>query len=171
MKEGKPEILYSEPVREIMGNPPSGILVWGNFVLFTVFMLFLFFAWIIKYPDIIPAPVEITTANPPATLVTKITGKIRYLLVEDKDSVSEGQLLAVMETTASVREISLLKKTIDSIANPKDALNKDLPIFSQLGEIQNYYGSFLKNLSDLNTYVTNDYYGNKINSQIGRAHV
>jgi len=166
MKEGKPEILYSEPVREIMGNPPSGILIWGNFVLFTVFILFLFFAWIIKYPDIIPAPVEITTSNPPVTLVTKITGKIRYLLVEDKDSVSAGQLLAVMETTASIREIDLLKKTIDSIGNPQEAVNKYLPVFSQLGEIQNNYGSFLKILSDLNTYVTNDYYGNKINSLI-----
>ncbi len=166
MKEGKHEILYSEPVREIMGNPPSGILVWGNFVLFIVFMLFLFFAWIIKYPDIIPAHVEITTANPPATLVAKISGKIKYLLVEDKDSVSAGQLLAVMETTASVGEISDLRNTIDSIAYPKEVLNKNLPVFSQLGEIQNYYGSFLKILSDLNTYVTNDYYGNKINSLI-----
>ena len=166
MKKGKPEILYSEPVREIMGNPPSIILKWGNFVLFTVFILFLFFAWIIKYPDTILAPVQITTENPPATLVTKITGKIRYLLVEDKDTVSAGQLLAVMETTASIMEIDLLKTTIDSIGNLREAVNIGLPLFSELGEIQSYYGSFLKILSDLNTYVSNDYYGNKINSLI-----
>jgi HlyD family secretion protein len=162
MKESKPEILYSEPVKEIMGNPPSGILRWGNVVLFLVFVLFLFFAWIIKYPDSIPAPVEITTVNPPATLVTKITGKIRYLYVDDKDSVSSGQILAVMETTASINEIELLKKTIDTIGKPENTENKDLPVFSQLGEVQNVYATFQKNLSDLTNYVTNDYYGNKV---------
>ncbi len=162
MKENKPEILYSEPVREIMGNPPSGILRWGNIVLFLVFVLFLFFAWIIKYPDSIPAPVEITTINPPVTLVTKITGKIRYLYVDDKDSVYSGQLLAVMETTASINEIELLKNTIDRIGKPENTDNKELPALSRLGEIQNVYATFLKNLSDLNVYVINDYYGNKV---------
>src|SRR3989339_651999 len=162
MREKKPDIIYSEPVKEIMGNPPSGILRWGNLVLLSVFILFIIFAWIIKYPDTIPAPVEITTVNPPATLVTKITGRIRYLYVEDKDSVYSGQLLAVMETTASVEEIELLKKTIDAIIRPEETEYSQLPHLSQLGELQNVYAGFLKNLSDLTSYLSNDYYGNKI---------
>jgi HlyD family secretion protein len=162
MSDRKPEILYSEPVREIMGSTPSGILRWGNFVLFAVFMFFLFFAWIIKYPDTIPAGVEITTENPPVTLVTKITGRIKYLYVNDKDSVSEGQILAVMETTASVNEIGLLKKLIDTISRPESSDYRKLPLLSQLGEVQNVYGSFIKILSDLNSYMSNDFYGNKI---------
>jgi multidrug resistance efflux pump len=162
MKVGKPDILYSEPVKEIMGNTPAGILRWGNVVLSLVFLLFLIFAWIIKYPDTIPAPVEITTVNPPVTLVTKITGRIKYLYVEDKDSVYSGQLLAVMETTASINEIELLKQSIDAISKPEDAIIGQLPPFSQLGEVQNVYAYFQKNLYDLTTYNTNDYYGNKI---------
>jgi len=162
MKDRKPEILYSEPVREIMGNPPSGILRWGNIVLFTVFLVFLFFSWILKYPDMVPAPIEITTLNPPATLVTKITGRIKYLLVNDKDSTCAGQVLAVMETTASLDEINLLKQSIDSISNPQIVIYSRLPLLTQLGEIQNYYAAFMKNISDLNSYVTNDFYGNKI---------
>jgi len=162
MRERKPDIIYSEPVKEIMGNPPAGILRWGNVVLFSVFVLFILFAWIIKYPDSIPAPVEITTVNPPVTLVTKITGRIRYLYVENKDSVFSGQLLAVMETTASIDEIELLKKTIGTISKPEDADYSQLPLLSQLGELQNVYANFLKNLYDLTSYMSNDYYGNKI---------
>jgi HlyD family secretion protein len=164
MKEKKPDIIYSEPVKEIMGNPPSGILRWGNAVLFVVFILFILFAWLIKYPDTIPAPVEITTVNPPVTLVTKITGRIRYLYVEEKDSVCSGQLLAVMETTASIDEIMLLKTTIGAIGRPEDADYELLPRFSQLGELQNAYAGFRKNLYDLKSYLSNDYYGNKIAS-------
>jgi HlyD family secretion protein len=37
-----------------------------------------------------------------------------------------------------------------------------LPLFSELGELQSYYGAFLKNLSDLNNYISNDSYGSKI---------
>ena len=117
MKNGRPEILYSEPVREIMGKPPSRILRWGTTILFLIFILFILFAWLIKYPDIIPAPVVITTTNPPVTLVTKITGHIKFLYVKEREKVKAGQLVAVMETTASVSDIELLKQTIDTVMN------------------------------------------------------
>jgi multidrug resistance efflux pump len=164
MKNSRPEILYSEPVREIMGKPPRRILRWGTTILFLVFILFILFSWLIKYPDIIPAPVVITTTNPPVTLVTKITGHIKFLYVKEREKVKAGQLIALMETTASVNEIELLKKTIDTVRAPEILSYSMLPLFSDLGELQSYYGTFLKNLSDLNNYVGNDSYGSKIAS-------
>lgn len=166
MKDRKPVIVYSDPVKEIMGNPPGKILRWGTTVIFSVFILFILFSWIIRYPDTIPAPVEITTMNPPVTLVTKITGRIKYLYVSEKEKVVEGQLLAVMETTASMNEIELLKQTVDSISNPESLSLSSLRNFSELGELQSNYASFQKNLSDLNIYNTNDFYGSKITSLI-----
>ena len=164
MKSKKPEILYSEPIKEIMGNPPGRILRWGNSILFFVFLLFVFFAWLIRYPDTIPAQVEITTMNPPVTLVTKITGRIKNLYVNEREQVKAGQLLAVMETSASIRDIELLKQTIDTIKKSYLVSQKSFYDFSELGEIQVYYATFLKNLSDLNSYNENDFYGNKIKS-------
>jgi HlyD family secretion protein len=164
MKDRKPEILYSDPVKEIMGNPPRKILRWGTMVMFSVFVLFILFAWLIRYPDTIPAPFEITTMNPPVTLITKITGHIKYLYVKEREKVKAGQLLAVMETTALMHEIELLKQTIDTIKKPESVSSQSLPDFSELGELQSFYASFLKNLSDLNNYNINDFYGSKITS-------
>jgi multidrug resistance efflux pump len=164
MKNQKPEILYSEPVREIMGKPPRKIIRWGTTIMLLVFVLFILFAWLIKYPDTIPAPVEITTTNPPVTLVTKITGHIKTLFVKEREQVKAGQLVAVMETTASMNEIELLRQIVDTVSKPETVLYKSLPLFSELGELQVYYGAFLKNLSDFNNYVTNDLYGSKITS-------
>jgi multidrug resistance efflux pump len=164
MKERKPEILYSDPVKEIMGNPPGRVLRWGTMTMFSVFVMFILFAWLIRYPDTIPSPVEITTSNPPVTLVTKITGNIKHIYVKEKEKVTAGQLLAVMETTASVNEIEKLKTTIDTVSRPELLILKSLPLFSDLGELQESYGTFLKNLSDLKNYVENDYYGYKIAS-------
>jgi multidrug resistance efflux pump len=164
MKNKRPEILYSDPVIEIMGKPPRRILRWGTTIMFLVFVLFIFFAWLIRYPDTIPAPVEITTTNPPVTLVTKITGHINSLFVREREKVNAGQLVALMETTASMKEIELLKQTIDTIKTPETLSSRLLPAFSELGELQGFYGTFLKNLSDLNNYIINDFYGSKIAS-------
>src|SRR5664279_940454 len=106
MKNQRPEILYSDPVREIMGRPPMRILRWGTTIMLLVFVLFILFSWMIRYPDTILAQVEITTTNPPVTLVTKITGRINSFFVKERDKVNTGQLVAVMETTASIKAVS-----------------------------------------------------------------
>ncbi|MCE5347988.1 MAG: HlyD family secretion protein [Bacteroidales bacterium] len=166
MKDRKPEILYSDPVKEIISNPPRKIIRWGTTIIFSVFVLFILFAWIIRYPDIVPAVVEITTVNPPVTMSTKITGRINNLYVKDGEKVTSGKLLAIMETTASIKDINLLKDIIDTIDIYKDVPTNSLPAFSDLGELQPSYASFIKNLSDYNTYIRNDNYGSKINSAI-----
>jgi HlyD family secretion protein len=164
MKSRMPEILYSESVKEIIANPPGKIVRWGTTFIFLVLALILFFAWVIRYPDIVPSPVEITTVNPPVTLVSKITGRINILYVKDGENVANGKLLAVMETTASIAEVTKLKQTVDTITRPDFISSASLPVFSELGEIQVYWGSFLKSLSDFSNYVTNDFYGFKITS-------
>jgi multidrug resistance efflux pump len=156
------DIIYSEPVNEIMGRPPGKILRWGNSIIIIVFVLFLILLWLIRYPDIIPAQVEITTVNPPVTLVSKLTGRIKNLYVADKNEVREDQIMAVMETAASIDEINKLKTIVETTGNPEGMKLSSLPEFAELGEIQSYWGSFLKSLSDFNNYVLNDYYGKKI---------
>ncbi len=147
-----------------MGNPPGRILRWGTGVMFSVFVLFILFAWLIRYPDTIPSPVEITTSNPPVTLATKITGNIKFLYVSEKEKVSAGQLLAVMETAASIDEINRLKQILDTIIKPELLTSKILPEFSELGELQETYGTFRKDLSNLKNYLENDFNGFKIAS-------
>jgi len=71
-------------------------------------------------------------------------------------------LLAVMETAASLSDIETLKSIVDTISKPSILFPESIPLFSQLGEIQSFYSSFMKALADYNSYVNNDYYGSKI---------
>lgn len=164
MEESKKEIKLSGPVRDILGNPPKAVLRWGTTIIFIVFVVFILFAWIIKYPDKIPAPVEITTMNPPVTMVSKITGRIKALYVNDRENVTRGRLIAVMETTASVNDILQLRSVIDTILHPETFSPGSEILTSDLGELQESWSAFYKSLSDYNTYITNDFYGRKINS-------
>jgi len=167
MKNNKPEILYSDAVKEIISNPPRRIIRWGTTVIFLVFAVLILLSWLIKYPDVVPAPIEITTVNPPVTLVSKMTGRINKLYVSDGEKVLPGRLLAVMETAASISEIDLLRTIIDTIKKPDALVTESFPDLYELGELQAYYASFMKVLSDYNTYITNDLYGNKIQSITG----
>jgi multidrug resistance efflux pump len=164
MNEKKPEIKYSDSVKEIMGNPPGRIVRYGTGVFCSVFLLLILIAWLIRYPDIVPAQIEITTSNPPVTLVTKVTGNIRNLYVTDKKGVKAGDLLAVMETAASPDEVRRVKQIMDTINTPSDLTTASLPDFPHLGEIQEDYSTFIKVLSDLKNYIRIDYYGKKIES-------
>ncbi len=164
MEENKDDIIYSEPVSEIMGHPPGQILRWGSTIIFAVCLLLIFLAWLVRYPDIVPAQVEITTVNPPVTLLSKITGRIKNLYVKDKDTIPSGKLLAVMETAASIGEVNLLKQLIDTIKSPDKLVISKFPDFTELGELQPYWGTFMKSLSDYYNYNLNDFYGSKIPS-------
>jgi len=164
MKNRKPEILYSDPVREIISDPPKRIVRWGTTLIFSVLVLLALLSWLIKYPDVVPAPVEITTVNPPVTLVSKITGRINRLYVKDGENVSPGELIAVMETAASIGEIEKLKAVTDTVQRPERLHNEQFPPLFELGELQEQYASFMKALADYNTYVKNDFYGSKISS-------
>lgn len=166
MEKKADDIRYSEPVTEIMGRPPRKLLRHGSGIILMVILIFFFFLWLIRYPDNIPAPVEITTRNPPVTLVSKVAGRIRNLYAGDNDPVKAGQMLALMESTASVNEIVKIRKLTDTITDPALAISMtlDLPGYKQLGEIQNYWASFVKQLTDYNNCLLNDYYGKKAES-------
>ncbi|HOK26690.1 MAG TPA: HlyD family efflux transporter periplasmic adaptor subunit [Bacteroidales bacterium] len=160
----KHEIQYSEPVREIMGNPPGKILRWGTMIIFAIFVLFISFAWLIKYPDIVPAQVEITTENPPASIMSKTTGRIMHLMVSDKQQVKAGEVLAVMENPASFEEVRKLKNFIDTFNLRSDVKIETIPDFYNLGELQTPYETFRKSISDIDNFIKNDYYNARINA-------
>lgn len=158
----KHELKYSEPVSEIMGNPPGSILRWGTTIFFAVFVLFVFFAWLVRYPDIVTAQVEITTEIPPVSLTAKTTGLIAKLLASDKQHVKTGQVIAVMENPALYDEIIKLKNFTDTFAVRKGIQINVIPDLENLGELQIPYESFRKSIANISNFLAGDYYGARI---------
>ena len=98
------------------------------------------------------------------TLVSKLNGRIKHLDITNKSKVLKGQVLAVMETAASYNEFEILKQFTDTASHILSMQNNSVHELTELGELQLYYSTFQKNLSDYNNYIKNDYYGNKIQS-------
>jgi HlyD family secretion protein len=90
------------------------------------------------------------------------------LFVQDNSNVEEGQVLALIENTANYNDVKTLKELVDSfqsilLQNP-DSLEINFPRNLNLGSIQSYYASFLKNYEDLRNFIKLDYHNQKIES-------
>lgn len=95
----------SAEVQEIIGRLPHWLVRRGIVGLFGILALILLTAAIIKYPEIIKAPLRLTAINAPKTLQSKVSGKLVKLLVKNNTYVKRGQILGWLESTASQRQV------------------------------------------------------------------
>lgn len=133
--------LRSEEVQEILTRVPNRMIRWGTIVVSGVIFMLLFSTWFIKYPDIVSAPIVITTNIPPEKVIAKTTGKIETILVQDKAMVLENTPLAIIQNTANYRDVFLLKKLLETHANGVNFNFKQLEN-AQLGDIESAYAGF-----------------------------
>ncbi|WP_413998073.1 HlyD family secretion protein [Flavobacterium sp. W1B] len=133
--------IYSEEVRDVLSDPPKAILRWGNTLLLGFVIVLLLLSWIIKYPDIVSTEIVITTTIPPEKLVARTSGKIETLLVNDKEIVQANSSLAIIQNTASYKDVFLLKSIVESYSNGKGFDFGKLKN-AQLGDIESTYAQF-----------------------------
>ena len=139
---------------------PTWILRWGITIFFVFLLLVISVSGFIRYPDIVPATVEITTINPPANLISKVNGKIEIIFAEEGESITKGQVLAILESPAQWKDmkildhyITVLENTIGkdslSVIPEPDFLRNDL----ELGEVQGRYADLKLNYTELYNFL------------------
>lgn len=150
MEERNHVELRSEDVQEILGTPPGWLVRWGTSVALAVFAALVGIAAFMRYPDVVEEKIVLTTSVPPVDVVARTDGYIARLLVGQKDTVRQNQLLAVLKSTA--RYMDMLR--LDSISsqwqrNPLDSFEALRPPRNlELGEVQAEYAAFLQNLDN-----------------------
>ncbi|MBV6440820.1 MAG: HlyD family efflux transporter periplasmic adaptor subunit [Haliscomenobacteraceae bacterium CHB4] len=137
-----------EQIQYLLGNPPSWMMRYGITVMASAFLLLLALSYFIHYPDVIEARVVLTTAHPPIRILANSGGRVTELLVADKQTVRQGQLLAVLENPAQWRDVMRLESWLDSTGGQKTSL----PTGLHLGELQNAYSAFSQHWKDLDYF-------------------
>jgi HlyD family secretion protein len=160
--------LRSEEVQEILGQVPNKIIRYGITVLFIIVLSLITGSFFFKYPDIIYAPLSVTTQNPPEYVKSKISGKIDTLFVSDKQKVNNETYLAIIENSANFNDFITLKEFIqnsEAFFIDLDSANLLLPEKSlQLGEIQTYYSDLIKQIDEYFTFIKLNFHNKKISS-------
>ncbi|WP_257670671.1 HlyD family secretion protein [Parapedobacter tibetensis] len=140
--------VHTEDIQDIIGTPPHGLLRWGITWVLVVLLGIVALAAFIRYPDIVRAPVRINAANAPKAVISRISGNIVDILVEENAAVEAGQPLAWMESTADHGEVLELLERLHGLRDRQfgDGYGESTavapPINLQLGELQNSYQAF-----------------------------
>lgn len=156
--------LRSEEVREILGRPPKWIIRWGITVIFIIVAGLFVGSYFFKYPDILEATITVTTENLPAGIAAKTSGRIDTLCIEEKQNVTEGEILGMIENTAKIEDVLLLKQSLKEYTISDTAQYAPLAGNMHLGSIQQSYISFVKSYEDFRYFIKADYFRNKIKS-------
>ncbi|WP_111307931.1 HlyD family secretion protein [Confluentibacter sediminis] len=164
--------LRSEEVQEILSNPPSWIVRWGITLIFMFVCIIVSLSFMIKYPDFVTAKVLVTTKQPTEKIISRYSGQLEKIFVNNRDTVEVNQKLAIIKNTAKFNDVYLLKNIIDTL--PFNVNSFKFPFektaFLILGDVSMAYLSFEKSymdyflLKDLDPYE-NQLGGNKVSLQ------
>ena len=147
--------IRSEEVQEILNYVPNWMIRWGNTLFLGLIVMLLFITWFVKYPDIISSEVMVTTIFPPEKIYAKSTGQFEVFLTNEGKNVSENEVLAVIDNSASYKDVLLLKSITDTITFNSNEFSfpiEKLP-FLILGDIT---ASFSQFENDYSEYVLNN---------------
>lgn len=156
----------SEEVQEIIGRPPHWLIRWGITAFFGVLALVLLSAAIIKYPEVIQAPIRLTAIHAPQTLKARTNGKIVRIIAQNSSQVLEGEVLGWMESTASHAEVIRLSNEVDSMRTwllddklPRFQTMEDgLTVFKNLGELQTAFQNFEQSYREFKAFLPRGFY-------------
>ena len=165
----KHEIRDSSPVEAIIGKPPRAIVRWGITIIAIVILFTFAASWYLEYPYIVNGKLTISSSNPPASLIARTSGRIENLYVKEGQKVHEKEILAVIESSARLEDVTWL---YDNIKNPGIRMSGDtdarqLILFPEnldLGELQSAYSGFRSGYMNYINFIEVDYYGKKISA-------
>lgn len=166
--------LRSDEVQEILGHIPSRIIRYGITVIVSVVIVLFIGSFFFKYPDILHAPVEVVTENPPASIVAKVNGNLTEVFIVDSQYVSQNQLLAVVKNSANTDHIKWLQEFVTQLPNNIENWildsSKIWPDTLVLGSVQGTYSAFLKANKDYRQFLSLKYHVLKIESLSKKAY-
>ncbi len=149
--------IRSEEVQEILTKVPNWMIRYGNSLILILIFMLLFISWFIKYPDVISSEVMVTTTIPPEKIFAKSAGQFEVLLAGEGNTVKRNEVLAVIENSASYKDVLLLKSIVDTVIIDQEKF--EFPIESLppliLGDITTSFSQF-----------QNDYYEYKLNNEL-----
>ena len=157
---------HSEEVQDIMSFIPNSIIRWGLTVIFGVFALLVIGSYYFKSPEIIRAPMVLTTKNPPVALISKSTGKIDRLFATDGQNIDVKGNIALINNPTDFSHYQILKREMAECSRiavwDSQVFAVNLSEQLTLGELQVTYGPFLKNRNNFKQYLTQNFLPQKI---------
>lgn len=157
--------LHNEEVREIMSEIPGRLLRWGLAIIFLIFFSIIVGSYFFTFREMVSVPLVITTTNPPAPIISKVSGRIERWMVSDGQKVRKGDDLYLVQNGIIIQDFYTLENIIYHLDT--SVINEELVYFKLpekliLGELQDLYNQFYKNWENYRYYIENSMFQQKL---------
>ena len=152
-----------EHIKAIVGSPSNWLVRWGISIIFLFILSIALVASFLKYPDIISAPIILTTEQPVIRIVTPSNGSIEQLFVTNQQQVTKGESIALINSDAKWEDIQQLDSFIQQLLIEDQLSTLTTPKNLLVGEIQNQYAQLLQQIEDYQFSIKQNLKTQKIN--------
>jgi multidrug efflux pump subunit AcrA (membrane-fusion protein) len=159
----------SEAIRDYLEQIPNRLIRWGSIILCGVLLVLFTVTWFIEYPSIVRTDFKLIAVQTPKPVIAKVNGRLEQLFVTDNQTVTIGQTLGYLESTAKHQEVLSLDKELEqlvSLVNHADLLHLKqwrLKNYQNLGNVQTAYQDFQQVYVQTIALFSNGYYLQKQN--------
>ncbi len=133
----------NENTQELISRTPNWLVRTGNTWLALFLLILLWAAYYINYPDVIKAPITIVGSRPVVPLIARRDGHIEINQIKNGDTVSQGQILAVIKSPSDPESVAQAKKLAEMLrgflTSRENFVELELPIIPHLGSLQGQY--------------------------------
>jgi multidrug efflux pump subunit AcrA (membrane-fusion protein) len=130
--------IYSEPVRDFLERIPSWLIRWGISVIFLIVLALLSLSYIIHYPDMVIAPLKLTSIDAPKPITAHTDGKLIKLLVVDNQMIKKGTVLGYIESTTDYQAVL----EVEALGVTSGSLGELQPAYQIFNQAQTQYFAF-----------------------------
>ena len=165
--------MRSDEVEEIIGQMPSWIIRRGV-VLIGILLAGIFAgAFFLKYPDVVPARVTISAANPPVKLVARNSLPIQYIFVRNNETVPVNKVLCILSNAADYNDLQQIARVARQVDTSQELysllLKLKVPTGLRLGDLQNNYTELYQAIQAYHFFLEHDAYTSKIRALTQQA--
>lgn len=146
--------MKSEPMNEMLSNPPSWIIRSGNGMFLIAILIVVGLAWFIRYPDEVIGDVLITTSKAPIELTNQNYIQLKTLNVTENEVVKAGDLIARFDIQAKAEDIQKATDYLSQLEAFNNHFPSEIPKFHlklQLGTFQEQWTILLSEINEWNS--------------------
>jgi HlyD family secretion protein len=153
--------IRSAELQEVMSEIPGSFIKWGLLLMSGIILAILGISWFISSPDVVTAPITVTTYNPPVSLVARSSGKIERFFVNNSEEVGVDVPIALIGNLAHWDDIKRIEIFLNSLSDSIkwETVIQEInpPAGLILGEIQDPWWRFVSLSRKFNEYLKQAY--------------
>lgn len=120
--------LRSEPVNELLAEPPFWVVRSGSILFLLVLVLLIGLTWLIRYPDEVSGEVLVTSSKAPIELTNQGNVQLIALAVSENQEVEAGTLLAQFDLHAKPEDLVVATNYLDQLEVFEDQFPDQIPL-------------------------------------------